>query len=250
MKKMKNLIKKYKLYYLLLLPVIYVVFYLNTSSSALPEVESYLKTTELVMVSLGDVIEFTPIEANNKGIIFYPGGKVDPKAYAPMLFRLAEEGYTCYLVKMPFNLAVFNPDAGRKIIEAHPEIKDWTIGGHSLGGAMASKQVFDHPNLYKRIFFLAAYPIDSTALTEIESLSSLSIYGENDGLVNLERIAQDQLLLPKDQTVYILTGGNHAQFGYYGLQKGDLEPTIDRAKQQEMVLTQLKAWLDDKNPKQ
>ena len=89
MKKLMTFIKKYKLYYLLLLPIFYVIIYLNTSSKALADVDAFLTSTQEVTVTLGDPIAFTPSEANKSGIIFYPGGKVDPKAYAPMLFNLA-----------------------------------------------------------------------------------------------------------------------------------------------------------------
>ena len=38
-------------------------------------------------------------------LIFYPGGKVEATAYAPLLHKLAERATDTYLVKMPLNLA-------------------------------------------------------------------------------------------------------------------------------------------------
>lgn len=74
------------------------------------------------------------------GLISYPGGKVEDTAYAPLMRTLAEKGILCGLVKMPGNLAVFSPNAADGLQQAHPEITDWYIGGHSLGGAMGPRK--------------------------------------------------------------------------------------------------------------
>ena len=52
-----------------------------------------------------------------KGFIFYPGGKVEHTAYAPLMQACAEQGILCVLVKMPFNLAVFDINAADGIRE-------------------------------------------------------------------------------------------------------------------------------------
>lgn len=246
MKKIHGFLRKYKLYYLLLLPIAYAVFSLNTASAAMEEVEHYLLSTKTVEVTNGKVVSFLPKVETDKGIIFYPGGKVKPEAYAPMLYRLAEKGYAVYLCKMPFNLAVFDANAAIKVIENNPNIKSWVIGGHSLGGAMASQFVHDHPERISGIFFLAAYPIESSNLSEQE-IYSLSLYGELDGLVNVNEIVNHVKLLPTDRNVQIIKGGNHAQFGYYGDQKGDNQAVISREEQQQAVLDELLKWLSAKH---
>ena len=80
---------------------------------------------------------FAP-ESPTAGLIFYPGGKVENTAYAPLLHDLAEDGILCVLVKMPCNLAVLDMNAADSIPERFSEVTDWYIGGHSLGGAMAA----------------------------------------------------------------------------------------------------------------
>lgn len=246
MKKIHGFLKKYKLYYLLLIPIIYVVYYLNTASAAMAEVENYLMSTQSVEVTNGEIVTFMPKEKTDQGIIFYPGGKVKPEAYAPLLYRLAEKGYAVYLCKMPFNLAIFKSGAASEVISANPDIKNWVIGGHSLGGAMASKFAHDHPEKINGIFFLAAYPVESTDLSQQE-ISSLSLYGELDGLVNVDEIVEHVKLLPSDREVVIIKGGNHAQFGYYGEQKGDRESKITREEQQSEVLGAILNWLKEKH---
>lgn len=46
--------------------------------------------------------------ADATGLIFYPGGKVQYEAYAPLLYHLAENGIFCVLLHMPGNLAVLS----------------------------------------------------------------------------------------------------------------------------------------------
>lgn len=245
MKRIHGFLKKYKLYYLLLIPLAYVWFYLGTASEAMAEVENYLMSSQTVTVTNGETVSFIPKTPNEEGIIFYPGGKVKPEAYAPMLYRLAEKGYSVYLCKMPFNLAVFKSNAAENVINHNPQIKQWVIGGHSLGGAMASKFAHDHPGTLKGIFFLAAYPVESTDLSD-QDLSSLSLYGELDGLVDTDNIVDHVKLLPNLREISIISGGNHAQFGYYGDQKGDNAAKISREDQQSQVLNSILTWLNEK----
>ena len=93
------------------------------------------------IVQGSDMIVLYPEEdnASDIGLIFYPGGKVETEAYAPLLDQLAEQGITCVLVEMPLHLAVFDINAADDIYEQFPEITSWYLCGHSLGGAMASQ---------------------------------------------------------------------------------------------------------------
>lgn len=243
MRKIFFYIKKFKLFLLLLLPIIYVIYYLNTSYPALEEVNQFLQDSKLVQVEADKWITFTSNNSNGKGILFYPGGKVAPESYAPLLHQMAERGYNSYLIKMPFNLAVFDANAAEKVIEANPQISEWYIGGHSLGGAMASQFVNKHPEAVKGIFFLAAYPVESTSLVGIP-MSSLSIYAEKDGLVSLEEMNQHILLLPEDHTIKIIEGGNHGQFGSYGEQAKDQKASISREEQRKQVIEAIVDWIE------
>lgn len=80
----------------------------------------------------GDLV-FAPPDSK-AGLIFYPGGKVEYTAYAPLMRACAEKGILCVLVKMPCNLAVLDANAADGIAEQYPDIDAWYIGGHSLGG--------------------------------------------------------------------------------------------------------------------
>lgn len=83
---------------------------------------------------------FSPYAENdlNTAFILYPGGKVEALAYAPLMKKLSDSGVTAILVEMPFNLAVFDTAAANRVRAEIKDIDNWFMGGHSLGGAMAS----------------------------------------------------------------------------------------------------------------
>ena len=75
-------------------------------------VENYLISNEIVNVLIeNNFILFNPINKKDIDIIFYPGGFVYPETYSPLCYKIAENGYRVFLVKMPLNLAVLKPNA-------------------------------------------------------------------------------------------------------------------------------------------
>ena len=165
------------------------------------------------------------------GIIFYPGGKVEAKAYSPMLEALAEKGYTSVLAEMPFNLAVFGINSADKVYETFPEVENWFLIGHSLGGAMASSYAQKHREKLAGLILLGAYPLQDTAIP------TLAMYGTFD-------VGIDQSKLQGIRSVEI-KGGNHAYFGDYGEQKGDGTATITRDEQQTQTLQEIERFIEE-----
>lgn len=167
----------------------------------------------------------------NVGIVFYQGGKVEEKAYVELLAPLAAAGYTVYIPSMPFNLAVFNSNRVSEIMDAYTH-DTWYLGGHSLGGAMAANAVLKHENI-SGLILLASY-----ASNDIRSYEGLvmSIYGTQDQVLNLEKYEASKVNLPNHYLEIVLDGGNHAQFGSYGSQKGDGEATLSGADQQSLTI--------------
>ena len=175
----------------------------------------------------GDVIWFVP-EDPTAGLIFYPGGKVEHTAYAPLLRACAENGILCALVRMPGNLAVLDPNAADGLRKEYPEISTWYIAGHSLGGAMAANYAAAHAEDFDGLILLAAYSTKDLTGTP---LRVLSVYGSEDGVLNRESYEKNRANLPADTTEVVLDGGCHAQFGCYGPQDGDGIPTISGEEQ-------------------
>ena len=169
----------------------------------------------------------------DKGIIFYPGGKVEETAYAPFLLELAENGYEVYLVKMPAKLAIFGMNAAADIMQDVEHIEEWTMMGHSLGGAMAASFSANHDEEVDQLVLLAAYSTSDLTDKEIEVFS---FYGSEDKVLNMEKYEEYYSNLPETVVEEVIEGGNHANYAHYGAQDGDGEATISRAEQQECVL--------------
>lgn len=176
---------------------------------------------------LDDNIVFSP-ENPRAGFIFYPGGKVQAEAYAPLMEACAERGVLCVLIRMPANLAVLDVDAADGTQEEFPEISEWYMGGHSLGGSMAASYLGDHTEEFKGLILLAAYSTEDLSDTDERVLS---IYGSNDQVLNLEKYSENRENLSSDMEEKIIEGGNHAYFASYGEQDGDGNAEITNAEQ-------------------
>ena len=162
------------------------------------------------------------------GLIFYPGGKVEHSAYISLMQACAEKGILCIIVEMPFNLAVFDINAADGIQKEYPQIENWYIGGHSLGGSMAASYLEKHTDEYEGLILLGSY---STADLSDAELEVLSIYGSEDQVLNREKYNDNISNLPKDFKEIVIEGGCHAYFGMYGAQDGDGTPSISNAEQ-------------------
>lgn len=192
-------------------------------------VETAMQSSDQVTVSkVGNKnIVFSP-ENPSAGFIFYPGGKVEYEAYAPLMKKVAENGILCVLVHMPANLAVLDKNAADGIMERYPEIENWYIGGHSLGGAMAASYVSEHAEEYSGLVLLAAY---STSDLSDSGLKILSVYGSKDEVLKMDSYEKYRTNLPTDYVELVIEGGSHAFFGCYGAQKGDGIPEITNEEQ-------------------
>ena len=191
-------------------------------------------TANILVEETDDYYRFYAKEGTmEKGIVFYPGGKVDEVAYAPMLLKFAENGYEVYLVKMPAKLAIFGMNAAESIFRSATYITEWTMMGHSLGGAMAASFSAEHDKEVDNLVLLAAY--STSDLTDKE-ICVFSFYGTEDKVLNMEKYEEYFANLPDDVIEEVLEGGNHANYGYYGDQEGDGKASISREEQQECVL--------------
>ena len=141
----------------------------------------------------------------------------------PLLKKIAEEGYFVALPKMTFNLAVLSSERADEIMTAYPDYKKWVIGGHSLGGAIASDYALNHQDKIEGIIFLASYPNKSLAQT---SLKALCLHGTEDGFSTLAKIEEKKSLFTPNTKFVLIEGGSHSQFCNYGFQAGDGKAAI------------------------
>ena len=154
--------------------------------------------------------------SDERAMIFYPGGKVEATAYAPLLRSLAGAGMDACLVEMPGRLAILGINRAEAVMKAH-DYREWVIGGHSLGGVCAAMFASSHGDALTGLALLAAYPTKPLP----EGVKLVSIYGSSDGVLNMKKYGEGQRYAPADAAECVIQGGNHAQFGSYGPQKGD-----------------------------
>jgi pimeloyl-ACP methyl ester carboxylesterase len=211
-------------------------YWANTPNDAEPEAFEALKSDPGVTVTQnGDMTVFAPADSQpTTGFIFYPGGRVDYRAYAPVLRLIAEKGYLVVLVRMPLSLAVTAPDRAAQALLAFPSIRNWAIGGHSLGGVMAAHFILTHPGTMDGLVLWASYPAEKDSLKN-SSIRVVSISASQDGLSTPAKIEASRALLPEDTQFVVIPGGNHAGFGAYGSQKGDGNATIPPGEQWQLT---------------
>ena len=236
---------------ILLLPLVAVggfAAWAELGPSPMSEARAALQRGEAddeVVVDLARWITFRPEgEEVSTGLVFYPGGRVEAAAYAPPARTIAEDGYLVVLVPMPLDLAILAPSRAAEIQDAFPLIESWAIGGHSLGGAMAARYVHQHPGTVDGLVLWAAHPAEGNDLSGFD-LDAVSIYGTRDELATPQTIDASRSLLPPRTAWVPIEGGNHAQFGWYGSQRGDGEATISREAQQRVVIEATVALLEE-----
>ena len=205
---------------------------------------------EVIMAS-GETISkrvtvFRPTDLPSKeeslsGLIFYPGGKVEVSAYAPLMKAFADQGILCVLLEMPGNLAVLDRDAADGILEMFPEVENWYIGGHSLGGAMASAYAEEQEDEFEGLVLLASY---STKDVSDSGFGVISIYGSEDQVLNRDKYLEYKGNLPEETVEMVIQGGNHAYFGDYGLQEGDGEASITCEEQIQVTAVEVTRWIN------
>ncbi|MEO5610525.1 MAG: alpha/beta hydrolase [Ornithinibacter sp.] len=189
-------------------------------------VDAMAGTEGVTVTDATTTITLTPTSAPpTTGFIFQPGAKVDPRAYVPLLTKVSEQGSLVVIVKQPLNIGFTATGAPEGIIEDHPEITSWSVGGHSLGGVAASSFA-QRPDAVDGLVFWASYPLGS--LAGREDLTVTSVSGTRDGLSTPMDIDASRADLPSTATFVAVEGAVHAFFGDYGEQSGDGTPTVSR----------------------
>lgn len=173
----------------------------------------------------------SPSYPTDTAVIFYPGAKVEAAAYLPLLDQIRRTGVICILVNMPFHMAIFDAGAAQDVIDDFPEITHWYIAGHSMGGAMASQFAANHADEVDGLILLGAY-----IYGDYPPADTLTVYG------SLNQSVEDKI--DYTENVVEIQGGNHAQFGNYGPQKGDAPAAISAEEQQAQTVDAIAAFID------
>ncbi len=186
-------------------------------------------------------IVMTPTEADpsGDGLVFIPGGKVDPWAYASTLSDLVrQDGVTVVITKPWLNLALFDLRPLSTFTDLADGVETWLVGGHSLGGVRACMMATEADALV----LFASYCATDLADT---GLPVLSMSGSEDGLSTPGKIADARDLLPADALMIEIPGASHSSFGAYGPQDGDGTPSISLEDMTAQIAEQVSAFAGD-----
>ena len=210
-----------------------------------------LQSTPTLTVSADDEMTvFLPVSLTpeDPGLVFLPGGGVDPTAYVPLLRRLAETGIPVALVRLPWRMA-FSEEAKAetwaRVERARPRLgstRRLLLAGHSRGAALSAGFAFTHAQQLSGLIMIGTtHPRDHnlSGLT----IPVLKIAATRDCVADLDASKANAHNLPPATTWVVIEGGNHAQFGYYGSQLGDCSAEITRDDQQNQTFGAILRWL-------
>lgn len=217
--------------------------------------------SDIELKETANYIALTPKTASSSstGILFYPGGLVTPQAYIPTLQELVALGYPVVILKVTGNLAINSIGKAKHYRSAVPSVRRWVLSGHSLGGAVACRDIQRDPSLYEGVVLWASFPGNAGSIADWRG-AALSIWGEFDRLTERADIEENKVNMPNAQVVdwtnfptqptggttlyYEIKGGNHAQFGDYGPQNGDGKATITRTEQQALIVEAMQRFFN------
>lgn len=234
---MKKKVKAIGVIFLLLLVGIvgYALYYVNDYYHAEVNIQDYNNTNvKIIPAENGLLLDG---EGNDSAIIFYPGAKVEYTSYVPLCYELSENGVDCFIVNMPFNMAILGKDNAKMLMANDSYHYDnWYMAGHSLGGTMAADYAGNHKEV-KGLILLASYS------TSKVTTPTLSIICSEDKVLNKNNYEENRKNI-QNLSEYTIEGGNHAGFAYYGMQEGDGQATITKDKQINTTANEILSFLN------
>lgn len=225
---MKKKILSFALCFALLLSIIPALS-VNGHADGSPEPVIYdVNVIDNNTKSTTDAIIYEPDCDYDTGFVFYPGGDVDYRDYGPLLTAIAQQGYLVISTEFPLDFAFMNMTAAYKYMHKYSNVEHWFIGGHSLGGSMAASVAALDKNRFDGVVLFASFSMSNLSM---RNMPVLSVYGSNDGVLNMTSYKLFKYAIKKNLTEVVIDGGNHAQFGDYGQQRGDNEASISAQEQ-------------------
>ncbi|MGM0606418.1 MAG: alpha/beta hydrolase [Halobacteriota archaeon] len=221
------------------------------SYDADPDRLAAVETTHDVTVDRygrGYAIASGPVTAETIGLVYYPGGLVDPGAYVHTLAPVAERRDVVVVIPhVRLGLSILDVDRADAVRADYPAIDRWMVGGHSLGGAAACRYAADPDAELEGLVLHGSYcdvDIADRSTATGEPLPVLSVLGTADGVIDRDAERAGRSNLPPGATIVEIEGLTHAQFGAYGEQSGDGDPSIDDETARDRIVDALVAFVD------
>ena len=240
--------------------ILFLFIFPLVGCSYLPNTD-FTKLDTISVTETSEYIHISPVGLEPKnGFIFVPGGLVDPHAYISLMQIIADEGIDVFILKSEANLSIIEISKPLKLKKEIEHIENWFIGGHSLGGISSQALVHNNSDAFEGLILLGVYPSEPYTLAEWDK-HVLSIFSDQDQLSTPEEVEENKAFLPTAFDIvdpsdfeyllindpvtfyYLIEGGNHAQFGDYGFQKGDGESSISRTEQHQLTGAAIKNFI-------
>jgi pimeloyl-ACP methyl ester carboxylesterase len=185
-----------------------------------------------------------------RGLLFFPGALVDPRAYAPLARAAAAAGFYAVVVDLPRRGAFGGADDPALLVRARDETtregapRRWIVAGHSRGAVVASSLAASGwPAMTGLVLAGSIHPRD-VDLAQL-AVPVTKLVGTRDGIASIERARENRRLLPPSVCWIEIEGANHSRFGWYGYQPGDRRARIPADEQRAIwlgaLLDQLRA---------
>lgn len=192
---------------------------------------------------------------------FIPGGAVDARAYFPVAFNIAAQGWLCVIIQQTGRIAgSFNSTDPTGVINSTNPVfapvpkNKWAIGGHSAGGQGAAAYVAANPTRAFALVMLAGGIAPANLSTNPTPV--VNIVGTLDRLSGpgLSYLRYQSLVNPYGNPnvtlpLVPLQGGTHYQMGDYGYQYFDDIAVISQDQQQADAARLVVTYLDRLAPK-
>jgi hypothetical protein len=203
-----------------------------------PNPDHYSKVQQdqdLIISQNNNYISVLPKDGGvSEGLIIYQGAFADAKSYIAPYSGLVKQGIGVFIIRSSFGFALFNVGGANAVINNNPEIKNWYVAGHSLGGVAACEYTKANSNKIKGLIMLASFCNGNAKDLKTDVLS---ISGTNDGLSTPEKIDNSRSKLPDSTKYVVVDGANHTEFGdLEKLQPGDKEATITQEEATEQII--------------
>ena len=186
--------------------------------------------------------------AEQKALVFLPGGGVDPDAYLPFVRAVADAGWPTALVRLPWRTAFTDSSQ----IEVWRRVNDvrssWgaarpiVLGGHSRGAMFTALFASRYPAELSGLLLIGTTHPRDFDLSSLQ-IPVLKVSGTRDCVADSKDSKANAAKLPPQTVWTTIVGANHAQFGYYGSQLGDCSATISRENQQRQLLEEVLRWI-------
>lgn len=205
-------------------------------------------TAQVHVRALADGWLFEPIgrAADARSLVFFPGGLVDARAYAPLMQSVARGGHRALLVRTPWRGAFGHAEAPATLAQAHATMQTlgggWVVGGHSRGGKAAAAYAQRYPDAVDALVLVGTSHPRDFSLRDAP-FAVVQVLGDRDPIASVTRADRNRHHLPEGATRHVLRGANHSQFGDYGFQPGDRFARMPRDAQRAATAAALHAAL-------